>query len=250
VSYVSVGGWHSLLLRSDGDAIAVGRNDLGQLGDGTTMTSTFPRRMINGGGSISVSAGYQHSLILKKDGTAWAVGGNECGQLGQGDYAFRHTPVQVMDNVTSISAGDTHSLFVKWDGTVFGFGCNDYGQLGDSTTLRRVTKSQATIDDVVKVIAGQHKSLFIKKDGSVWAAGQKDDNLGYNSGPDWPRSVPVRVADQIADIDSPAAPMAVEQAILGHTVQRTDDRFVPDDQYYAATLPAIDGIGLKDWNYR
>jgi len=251
VSYVSVGGWHSLLLRRNGEVIGCGKNDVGQLGDGTTTVKTLPGKMIDASGSTAISAGYQHSLFIKSDGTAWATGGNECGQLGVGDFLFRKKPELILSNVTSISAGESHSLFVRGDGTVFAAGCNEFGQLGDNTLLLRNTPSQVVISDVADVIAGKHKSLFIKTDGTVWASGQADDVLGYTAGPDWPRSVPVKIADTLDDVIAEDGIAAGEQAILGRPVYASDQRFRLDDPYYAQnSIPTLPGIGFTDWNYR
>jgi len=250
VSYVSVGGWHTLFLRRDGQAIAVGKNDVGQLGDGTTMSTPAFRKMLFGSEATKVSAGNQHSLFLRRDGTAWAAGGNEYGQLGVGDYAFRHTPEQVLTNVTAISAGESHSIFVRIDGSVWVTGKNDFGQLGDSSTLQRATPGLAVIDSVESVIAGQHKTIFIKKDGSVWATGQKDDELGYHAGSDWPRSTPTRIAAKLEDVLSPEGSASIEEPVLGQPVYATDQRFLLDDPYYGQNLPNLAGIGFDGWNYR
>jgi alpha-tubulin suppressor-like RCC1 family protein len=244
VSLVSVGGWHTLFRRKDGVAMSVGRNDAGQLADGSWLTKSFPRKVMSD--VTAVSAGYYHSLFLKSDGTVYAAGNNEHGQLGVGDYGMRNKPALVasLSNVTAISAGECHSLFVRVDGTVWGTGCNEFGQLGDGTTLGRSLPSQAALQAVTTVYGGVHKSLFVRTDNTVWAAGQADDRLGHNPGPDWPRSTPVQIATSFLNLTQN------QKVILGNTVFATDMRFPPSDPFYATGLPNLVGLGWNGWNYR
>src|SRR5437773_753599 len=87
--------------QSAGNVWSWGDNAYGQLGDGTTASSSTPVRVINlsGGylsGVVAVAVGGLHSLALKSDGTVWAWGYNGYGQLGDGTTMnSRSTPVQV-----------------------------------------------------------------------------------------------------------------------------------------------------------
>ena len=67
----AAGGYHTVLLKSDGTAAAFGDNDSGQcnipaLPEGVTYTQA--------------AAGGLHTVLLKSDGTAVAFGGNDLGQ--------------------------------------------------------------------------------------------------------------------------------------------------------------------------
>eukprot|EP00959_Pyramimonas_sp_CCMP1952_P239032 4995528-Pyramimonas_sp.AAC.1 len=69
---VAAGAAHTVLLRSDGTALACGHNDVGQCdvpalgGGGLTYTQA--------------AAGYAHTVLLRSDGTAVACGRNAFGQ--------------------------------------------------------------------------------------------------------------------------------------------------------------------------
>ncbi|MDB5106413.1 MAG: Branched-chain amino acid transporter, amino acid-binding protein, partial [Fibrobacteres bacterium] len=171
VSKVSGGAFHTLILRSDGTLWAAGRNDYGQLGDGTTLQRNSPVQVLTG--VADVSAGGFHSLILKTDGTLWAAGQNGFGQLGDGTSIQREAPVQIASGVVSLSAGVQHGFFLKADGTLWGMGLNTSGQLGDGTTLNRASPVLIPVGPagVRSVAAGQTHSLLLKGDGTLWSTG-------------------------------------------------------------------------------
>ena len=69
LTYAEVSGCqHTVLLRSDGSAVACGRNDHGQCNIPCLDCGTA---------YIHISAGYQHTVLLRSDGTAVAFGRNE-----------------------------------------------------------------------------------------------------------------------------------------------------------------------------
>ena len=132
---IAGGGGHSLALKSDGTVWAWGRNEDGQLGDGTTTSRLTPVQVAGLSDVIAIAAGNRHSLALKNNGTVWAWGYNGYGQLGDGTTENQLTPIQVpgLSGVVSITAGIFHSLALKSDGTVWAWGDNGYGQLGIGT---------------------------------------------------------------------------------------------------------------------
>lgn len=92
---IAAGDAFALFVKNDGTVWACGRNDKGQLGDGTLVERHSPVQVLNVTGAETVEAGYSHSLITKNDGTVWACGYNLLGQLGDGTNIDRLTPVQV-----------------------------------------------------------------------------------------------------------------------------------------------------------
>ena len=160
VSQVSAGGFHSLFLKSNGTLWAMGSNDEGQLGDGTTTAQSLPVQVATG--VSQVSAGGLHSLFLKNDSSLWAMGWNEDGELGDGTTTDRSIPVKIATGVSQVSAGGLHSLFLKSDGTLWAMGRNEDGQLGDGTTTGRSTPVQVA-PHVAQVAAGRFHTLFLQK---------------------------------------------------------------------------------------
>jgi len=136
VTAIAAGGWHSLFLKSDGSMWAMGDNEWGQLGDGTSRLGVQTNRpeQIVASNVMAMAAGFSHSLFLKNNGSLWAMGNNNYGQLGDGTWNSTNQPEQIVaSGVTAIAAGHSHSLFLKSDGSLWGMGYNEGGQLGDGT---------------------------------------------------------------------------------------------------------------------
>src|SRR6185503_13333895 len=68
-----------------------GRNDGGQLGDGTTATRNVPGNDVMSG-VRAVAGGAAHTCVLLESGGVRCWGGNDKGQLGDGTTAPRLTP--------------------------------------------------------------------------------------------------------------------------------------------------------------
>ena len=71
----------------------MGRNEEGELGDGTTQERRHPQ-LITGipGKVIGISAGNYHSLALLESGEVYGWGSNENGQIGGGNLMVRKYP--------------------------------------------------------------------------------------------------------------------------------------------------------------
>ena len=132
---------HSCALLTDGKMKCWGRNDVGQLGDGTTTSSSTPVEVSNIKTATSIALGGYHSCALLTDGAMKCWGNNDQGQLGDGTTTNRATPVEAsgITTATSIALGYSHSCALLTDGKIKCWGRNDYGQLGDGTTTSSST---------------------------------------------------------------------------------------------------------------
>ena len=79
---------HSMVLKQDGSVWATGKNDFGQLGDGSTTGSTRFVQVV-ASRAKAVAASIRFSMVLKQDGKVLATGENNYGQLGDGSTADR-----------------------------------------------------------------------------------------------------------------------------------------------------------------
>ena len=82
-------------MRTDGTLWAWGRNDYGQLGDGTTTHRLTPMQIGTATNWASVSAGLYHTVAVRTNGTLWAWGYNAYGQLGDGTTTDQHRPERI-----------------------------------------------------------------------------------------------------------------------------------------------------------
>ena len=192
IKQISAGDNYTLALKEDGSIWAWGKNNYGQLGDGTTTNQSIPVQISINNVQL-IDAGNEHSLALKKDNTVWAWGRNDGGQLGDGTYTAKSTPVQVtgIDNVKLISAGHSHNLALKEDGTVWTWGGGGFlsDQYGNSTVVPVRIKD---LDHIKLISAGTSFSLALKEDGTVWSWG--DNNHGkLGDGTFSHRKTPVQV---------------------------------------------------------
>jgi alpha-tubulin suppressor-like RCC1 family protein len=181
---------------ADGTLAAWGKNDYGQLGDGTLTNRSVPVAVVRSGALVgmtvvAVSTGQAHSLALGADGTMAAWGLNGYGQLGDGTSIWGGvlTPVAVNQagvlagrRVVAIAAGGVHNLALCADGTLVAWGANSYGQCGDGSISGRplpvlVDRSGVLAGKTIRMIsAGDEYSLAVCSDGTVAAWGR--NNLG------------------------------------------------------------------------
>jgi len=82
-------------LKGDGTLWAMGDNQYGELGDGTTTQRNHPVAVVGGSDVIALAAGAYHSLFLQTNGTFWTMGYNVDGELGDGTTTQRNSPVPV-----------------------------------------------------------------------------------------------------------------------------------------------------------
>ncbi len=172
---ISAGGSFSLVICSDSSIVGSGWNHVGQLGDNTDTSQSFPVPTVGITNAIKIATGDEHGLAILADGTLMAWGNNNYGQLGNTAVdSFTTIPVPVMGltDIVEIDAGEEHSIALRSDGTVWTWGANFFGQLGDGTTTDRNLPVQVSSLPPIKTIAcGAYHSFAVDSMGDPWSWG-------------------------------------------------------------------------------
>ena len=134
---VGAGESHTCAVLSGGSVDCWGRDDHGQVGNGTTSETQDTPVEVAGINATHVSAGANHTCALLSSGHVDCWGSDEDGQLGNGTSTRepQDTPVEVngISSATEISAGDKHTCALMSSGHIFCWGDDAYGQLGDDS---------------------------------------------------------------------------------------------------------------------
>ncbi|MCX6865189.1 MAG: cadherin-like beta sandwich domain-containing protein, partial [Verrucomicrobia bacterium] len=208
---VAAGTFHNLALCADGTVAAWGYNSSGQLGNGTTTSSSTPvvvrtTGVLSGKTVRAIAGGNSFSLALCTDGTAAAWGYNSAGQLGNNSSTSSNVPVAVDTTgvlagktIIGLAAGASHSLALCADGTVTAWGSNYYGQLGNKSTTNRsvpvlVDRTGVLGNKLVTAIAaGDQYSHAVCADGSMASWGY-NNNGQLGNGTTTDATAPVSVS--------------------------------------------------------
>lgn len=141
-------GWGvtACALMADSSVQCWGRNNAGQVGDGTTGNIRLTPVHVGGlTDVVRLAVGGSHACALLRNHTARCWGDNQHGQLGDGTMQQRSLPVPVLApdgaeswaNIADIESGVDFACAVDLNRKVWCWGRNQYGQLGDGTTTDR-----------------------------------------------------------------------------------------------------------------
>jgi alpha-tubulin suppressor-like RCC1 family protein len=212
---IAVGRSHACALTVGGLVFCWGFNQSGQLGNGTSTSSTVAAPVSGLAGAVAIAAGEQFVCAVVAGGLVECWGDNKAGQLGNGMRGgFSNTPSIVKDLTTSstpknvlISAGQTHACALTLKGGVACWGANEEGQLGNGTTSNSAIPVLVHELDVgiVAIASGGLFSCAMSGSGILhcWGHGTEGE-LGSGASPPT-SSVPVSVSGFSGGIAAVAA---------------------------------------------
>lgn len=167
---VTTDQWFVSVLTENGQVWSAGRNDSGQLGNGTTaMLTPYPVQFqlpsgvtavdvatsaffASGGGTTS------NTFVIGSDGKVYGAGDNDYGQLGIGttsDYQATPVAMNVIDGTgiraKNVVSGYGTTIIITYGKKLYTVGNNSNGQLGDGTTTNSSTPKANKYTNVLPI---------------------------------------------------------------------------------------------------
>ena len=209
------------LFDSHGTVYACGSGDAGELGNGSTASTSTPTPVVGLPSGVEVAAltsSWEGSGALLANGAYYNWGYNAAGQLGDGTTANSAVPVKVqlpgsVSQVFQGGSGPTNgqTVVILKNREVWAWGNNDRGQLGIGTQTSPgvpVPVHAPRGITFVKVNSGGYASYAIDATGRLWAWG--DNHAGQlGTGPVPQRAtLPVNVGIHLSQVSSTAQNVA------------------------------------------
>jgi alpha-tubulin suppressor-like RCC1 family protein len=176
---ISAGGGHTCAVTGSGELWCWGRNDFGQVGDGSQVNRSLPVLIPSSSDFAAVTAGQDHTCARTAQGTGYCWGRNDNGQLGEGTQTDRPQPVPVSGGLAfgSLSAGVTHTCGTTTSEYHYCWGSNGSGQLSDpdlggrSLTPNHPDNSGGFFESMISVSVGKDHTCALQPDGRAWCGG-------------------------------------------------------------------------------
>jgi len=195
---IDAGLLHTCGLTSAGQSWCWGRNNYGQLGDGSAASTLVPVATSQTGLSFTqYSGGNSHGCALTSSGAAYCWGYDADGRLGDGGFLNPLMPVAVQGGLsfTTVSAGGAHTCALNSSGQAYCWGSNAYSQIGNGTTTYAsapTAVSQPVGVTFVSIQAGDKHTCALASTGQAYCWGYGGDGaIGNNNllGPSTPTAV-------------------------------------------------------------
>jgi alpha-tubulin suppressor-like RCC1 family protein len=169
-SLIAAGGSQTCILHSDG-VKCWGRNNAGQLGDGTTQDRNSPVAVTALPDKVTaIAVGYVHACAVTESAEVFCWGSQSAEQSRIGsDPGF-----------IAVAVGSMHTCGLTAKGGVKCWGSNSFGGLGDGTTEERLTPVDVIglSGDVISIAAGGIFSCAVQKGAAKCWGSNGNGQLG------------------------------------------------------------------------
>ena len=189
-------------IKTDGTLWGWGRNEAGQIADGSKTYRSSPVQIPGTTWAVVVKPRLNSTFATKTDGTLWTWGNNGNGELGQNNKTNYSSPKQVPGTTWPTSYGKLSAttgacMAIKTDGSLWVWGRNnDVGKLGLNDKNNRSSPVQIPGSwSYLSNASEENATAAIKSDGTLWTWGRNDQGsiglLGHNNQTNY--SSPVQV---------------------------------------------------------
>jgi alpha-tubulin suppressor-like RCC1 family protein len=199
ITQISTGSDGACVLDSAGAAYCWGDNDFGEVGDGSTSSSSSPvavstKGALAGRKLTQISAGFEDTCALDTAGAAYCWGDNFYWELGDGhggsdgDYSSVPVPVKTTGalagkTLAQISAGWWYGCALDTAGAAYCWGYGALGSIGTSSVPVAVdTRGALAGHPLGQISAGLGETCALARRGTAYCWGDNaDGELGDGS---------------------------------------------------------------------
>ena len=196
VKSVAAGEGDSAAIDRNGDLYCWGRNDAGQVGNGTTTEQTVPVKVLGNVKSVVLEG--NHSAAVCNNGDLYCWGRNGLGQVGNGTKKDQITPVKILGNIESVILDMFNGAAISKNGELYCWGANYSGQVGNGTTTDQTTPVKV-LENVKSVAFGLSYTVAVCQNGDLYCWGSNGSGQVGN-GITVHQTTPVKVLGNVESI--------------------------------------------------
>lgn len=170
-SKVSAGYFNNCAITSSGALKCWGRNDMGQVGNGTTANQLLPVLIDSGTTYSDIASGFRHTCGITSGGAVKCWGNNDRYQLGDNSQTVSKIPKQIISSgMQSLKLGELFSCGLTTSNKIKCWGSNYANQMGQGPL--QITDARTPIDvdssnSFTSISTGQDSVCAVQTGGTL-----------------------------------------------------------------------------------